>query len=67
MGFNDLDCTYRCGFKSDLNTFNKLLNFIEQIKNSVITLEFAKRRQDTFRSHLNQVKGGNKSEEQKNI
>ena len=40
-------------------------DFLNQIKNNVVTLEFARRRQDFFKTHLNHVKKNNKSEEQK--
>ena len=31
-------------------------DFLNQIKNNVVTLEFARRRHDFFKTHLNHVK-----------
>ena len=67
IDFNKLNCTYKSRHQIDFNTFNKPTNFYDQIKNSVIKLEFAKRRQDYFKTRLNRIKMGNKSEEQKEV
>ena len=47
------------------DTFNKPLNLYSGITDIEIALAYAIRRQQTFKSRLNQIKKGNKTEERR--